>query len=418
MRATDTSAPLDRDRLELGPLVPLLLAAGILLAGNGIQGTLVALRGAEEGFSAGAIGIAGLTYFAGFALGCWRVPALLSSIGHLRAFSALSAVAATSALLLVVFIDEVAWALLRGVSGFCFAGLFATIESWLQGAVHNRQRGRLLSIYRIIDLGFVIGGQLLIPLIGIAGFTLFAVLTAALALSAVPVSLADRSNPTPPPRVAFDPLAVWRLSPIASITCVATGMTVAAFRLIGPVYAREAGFALDDIAFFMSAGIAGGAVLQYPLGALSDRIDRRTVLALATAGAAFAGIAVVAADGGRAATLVGVFLFGGFSLPLYSLAAAHANDHAAADGHVGATAGLLMYFALGAMVGPPVSSLMIDALGPRGLFVFTTAVHGSLVLATLVRMRARGPVPRDEQRPFVALLRTSAAFGRRGRRKE
>ena len=145
---------------SIRPLIPLLIAAGILLAGNGLQGTFIAIRGAEEGFSASLIrGLWGTAYFAGFLLGCVAIPRLLQSVGHIRTFAALAAIAAAATIAMVMWIDAVWWIVMRLVIGFCFSGLFTTVDSWINSSVANKDRGRVLSLYRLIDLASVTGGQ-------------------------------------------------------------------------------------------------------------------------------------------------------------------------------------------------------------------------------------------------------------------
>ena len=401
---------------HLRPLIPLFIAAGILLAGNGVQGTAIAIRGAAEGFSTSLIGLMGTAYFAGFLIGCLYITRMLNAVGHIRTFAALAAIAASGTLLLMVLVDPISWIIIRFVVGFCFAGLFTTIESWINSGVDNETRGRVLAVYRIIDIVAVTGAQFLLPVFGADGFVLFAVMCVMITLSLVPVSLADRSNPKPPAQFRFDLKGIWVLSPLACIGCVTIGATNGAFRLIGPLYAGEIGLSITDVAIFMSVGIIGGAVLQYPLGALSDRYDRRTVLMTTTVGAVLAGL-FLAFGAGTSPTLnyIGIFLFGAFALPLYSLSAAHANDHAGPGQHVMVAAGLMFFFSLGATIGPYISSAVVEAFGPTALFTYTSAVHGALILATLWRMRARGPVPAEARGPFSWLLRTSPVFPRMAR---
>ena len=172
---------------SLRPLFPLLLAAGILLAGNGLQGTLIALRGAQEGFSASLIGFMGTAYFAGFLLGCLFITQMLRAVGHIRCFATLAAVGASGTLMMVLVIDPVSWIVMRFVVGFCFAGLFTTIESWLNSGVANENRARVLALYRIIDLAAVTVSQFMIPLFGPGGFVIFGVMAIMITLSMVPV---------------------------------------------------------------------------------------------------------------------------------------------------------------------------------------------------------------------------------------
>lgn len=399
------------------PLIPLLFAAAILLAGNGMQGTLIAMRGAEEGFSTLIIGLTGASYFAGFMAGCFIVSALLRSVGHIRAFAALAAVAASATLLLVMVVDPIAWMILRFVIGFCFVSLFTTIESWINSGITNDIRGKVLSIYRLVDLFAVIGSQFLIPVFGVSGLNSFAIMVMMIALSIVPISLADRSNPKPPPKFHFDVGFVWRLSPLACIGCIAIGLTGAAFRTIGPVYAQSIGMSTAAVATFMSAGIFGGTILQYPLGWFSDRYDRRWALIIGSGGAVFAGLFLYLNAGtDESLNFLGIFLFGCFALPLYSLSAAHANDYASGGNYIMISAGMMFFWSVGAMVGPFLASLLMQAFGPSVLFVFTSTVHLFLVAMALWRMRVRAAPPRAARKSFVGMLRTSPFLWRRSAR--
>ncbi|HHZ08654.1 MAG TPA: MFS transporter, partial [Rhizobiales bacterium] len=210
---------------SIRPLIPLLTAAGILLGGNGLQGTLIALRGAQEGFSPTVIGFMGTSYFAGFLLGCLAITRIMRDVGYVRSFSALAAVASAGALLLVLVIHPLMWSAVRFVTGFCFAGLFTVMEAWLNSGVSNENRARVLAVYRMIDIGAVTGCQFLIPAFGAGGFTIFAIMSVMITLSLVPVSLGDRSNPAAPEEVKLDLARAWRISPLAAIACIAVGVT-------------------------------------------------------------------------------------------------------------------------------------------------------------------------------------------------
>ena len=390
------------------PLIPLLMAAGLLLAGNGLFSTLIAVRGAQEGMSAGHIGWMGTTYFIGFLIGCIFVPRLLHDVGHIRTFAALAALASCATLFLVLIIDPYCWMASRFVIGICFSGLFTTIESWLNSGIANKDRGQVMAFYRVLDIVVVSGAQYMMPIFGTGGFTIFGIMTLMICLSLVPVAVGDRSKPKAPEVVKFDIKAIWIISPLASIGCVTIGMTNAAFRYVGPLYAESIGLSLSSVATFISLGVIGGAILQYPLGLLSDRYDRRWILIFATMGAVVSGLFISMIAGENVNLVyVGIFLFGAFSLPLYSLSAAHANDRATKDQYVLLAAGLMFFYGIGASIGPPASSLMLSLYGPSALFLFTSIVHGSLVVVTLWRMRQRKAVPMHRRGPFQMLLRTS-----------
>ena len=400
---------------QLRPLIPLLITAGILLGGNGLQGTFISLRAAQEGFSTSLIGLVQAGYSIGFAIGCIYVTRVIREIGHIRAFSAMAAIAASVSLAMVLVIDPLFWFLMRMLSGICFAGLFATVESWLNAAVTNSTRARTLSLYRFVDLGSVTAAQYLIPGVGIDGFQLFAITAMALTLSLVPISLADRSSPTLPEAIRFDPRKLWAISPLAIVGCVVVGLTNAAFRNLGPIYAHEIGLSVTAIASFMSAGIVGGVVLQYPLGVYSDRLDRRVVILVSTLGSALAALFLVFLAGSDEwLNLAGIFVFGAFAMPAYSLCSAHANDHAANGEHALVSAGLLFFWSCGAIVGPLFASVLIELFGPRALFLYTAVVLVAFMAYTVLRMRVRPAVPAGDRRRsrFMSLLRTSSFFNK------
>jgi MFS family permease len=390
------------------PLSPLLAAAAILLAGNGLQGTLITLRAGQEGFGASLIGLMGAGYYAGFLLSCLFTARLIRAVGHIRVFAGLAAIAASVSLLLVLWIDPFGWIVLRFLAGYCFAGLFMVIESWLNASVTNQARARTLSVYRMVDLAAVTGSQFLLPAFGAGGFSIFAIMAILMCMSLVPVSLMDRSSPTPPEDVKFSMSAVWAISPLACIGCITIGLTNSTFRLMGPLYASEIGFDTTGVATFMSAGIVGGAALQIPFGWLSDRLDRRWVLIVATLGASASGLLLSwYGSTSQWAALAGIFLFGAFALPLYSLSAAHANDHAKPGQYVILAAGLSFFFSIGAIAGPVLAAQVLQVFGIDFFFMYTSLIHLAFVGVTLWRMAVRATPDMAAKKRYATLLRTS-----------
>ncbi len=398
---------------SIRPLIPLLIAAGILLGGNGLQGTLIAMRGAAEGFEPSTIGLMGTFYFLGFLLGCLAISRMMRAVGYVRSFSGLAAIAAAGTLLLVLVIDPVMWSAVRFATGFCFAGLFTIMESWLNAGVANEDRARVLAVYRIVDIGAVTGAQFLIPVFGLGGFTIFAIMSMMITLSLVPVSLADRSNPTPPEEVKLDLAKVWRISPLGCMGCIAIGVTNSAFRTLSPVYAEEIGLSVTDVATFVSVSIFGGAVIQYPLGYFSDRWDRRTTLLVSSIGALASALVIATFAGSNPlANFALAFVFGSFAMPLYSLSAAHANDRAGKGEFVLVNAALMLFYSIGAIGGPTAASYFMQHFGPQALFFFSAGVYTILILMILYRMGVRAAVPAGRRGRFTALLRTSTASPR------
>ncbi|MGC4406722.1 MFS transporter [Rhizobium rosettiformans] len=399
---------------DIRPLIPLLITAGILIGGNGLQGTFISLRGIEEGFSTSVIGMVGTGYFLGFVIGCVYITKVMRAIGHIRAFSALAAIASAASIMMVLVIDPISWFLMRLVQGICFAGLFAVVESWLNARVTNATRARTLSVYRFVDLGSVTAAQYMIPLFGVSGFDLFAIIAMALSLSLVPISFADKSSPAPPKDVKFDIKVLWSVSPLATVGCIVIGLTNSSFRSLGPIYADGIGMSVTAIATFMSIGIFAGIVLQYPLGHYSDKLDRRVIILVSTIGALLASVflAFLAGDG-ELANFIGIFAFGAFALPLYSLCSAHANDHAAPGQHALVSAGTLFFWSIGAVVGPLIASFLMEVFGPHALFAYVIVVLTFFAAYTLARIQTRDAVPTEKRRMrFRSLLRTSTFFSK------
>jgi len=402
---------------SIRPLIPLLIAAGILLGGNGLQSTLIALRGAREGFSPATIGFMGTAYFVGFLIGCLTITRMMKAVGYVRSFATLAAIASAGTLILILFIDPIVWSAVRLMSGFAFAGLFTVMEAWINSTVTNQNRARTLAIYRVIDIGSVTGAQFIIPVVGVDGFAIFAIMSIMLTLSLVPVSLGDRSSPRVPDEVKLDIRRAWAISPLAAIGCVGVGVTNSAFRALSPVYAEQLGMSVTDIVTFITCGIIGGALIQYPLGYLSDRWDRRSVILGATIAAMFAALALVYLAGADPLrNFVLVFIFGSCAMPMYSLCAAHANDRAGPGEFVMINAALMLFYSFGAVAGPIAAATMMQQFGPVALFQFSAAVYFVLAIITAWRMAVRSAVPTERQGRFVALLRTSTLFARLARR--
>lgn len=402
-----TKAPADMGRR----LLPIYLSAGILLAGNGLMVTLVAVRANAEGFANTYVGLLGAAYFAGFLIACIATPKLIQRAGHIRVFAALAAGAAVSALTMILWVSPETWLASRFLAGFCFCGTATVLESWLNAIASNANRGRLLGVYRVVDLGSVTGGQFMLPVFGTGGFEIFVFAGTLLAAALIPVSLSRQTSPAPPENARVRPKKVWMISQTAAFGCFSLGLTNSAFRAVGPLYAQEMGLAVNQVALFISMGVLGGALMNYPIGIASDRFDRRIILILVTAGAAGASLFLASAST-PAMVLLGGLIFGGFALPLYSLSMAHANDHANPGEVVEVTAGLIMFYGLGAIIGPFLSSLIIEHFGARYFFVYTCIIHASLIVFVLWRMTRRAAVPKSLRRRYVGLLRTSPMFVR------
>ncbi len=389
-------------------LSALLISAGFLLAGGGLQGTLVAVRANLEGFSLPLIGLLTSSYYVGFILGSLKAPSAVKRAGHIRAFAAFSALTAACALAYALVVEPVLWLLLRAVTGFCFAGLYLIIESWMNEKSTNENRGQLLSTYRIVDLVAMTGGQFLLTAADPGGFVLFSLTAILVCISIVPVAMTKAIAPEPLTRTNLDIPKLWRVSPLAVAGATVVGLANGSFYAIGPVYVQQLGYGFTMIATFMSAAIIGGALSQWPIGRISDLVDRRRVLLATAVASVGAGIFLSrTGDISQTMLLTGAAFYGVFAMPLFGLSAAHGNDHADTDEFVAVSAGLLLVYGVGSVFGPALAAFLMGAFGPSALFSYTAAMHTALVVFALLRIAVSAPVPAEDQEDYVAIPRTS-----------
>lgn len=395
-------------RQALITIASLLFAAAILLAGNGLQATLLSVRANIDGFSLTQIGFLLSSYYVGFIAGCHYVPKMVARVGHIRTFTALASVASAVALTHALIVDPEFWMVMRLVSGFCFAGLHMIIESWINERATNENRGRILSVYRIVDLAAVTVGQLLLITADPAYFVLFAITSILISISIVPVALTTSSAPAQVSAATLDLKKLFRVSPLASVGCICVGAANGAFWGIGPVFVQQIGYDVTAVATFMSAVIIGGAVSQWPLGLLSDKVDRRIVIIIVSILGAASGF-FLASTGAAShfSLLVGAVFFGFFAMPLFGLNAAHANDHAEEGEFVAVSGGLFLLYGAGAIMGPILGPIFMGIGGPSALFQFTAGVHCLLAGFGLYRMLRRASAPTQEKSAYVPIPRTT-----------
>ncbi len=404
--------------MPLVSISALLLGASILLWGNGLQSILLPVRATIEHFPTSTIGLIASAYSLGFVISCRFTPRLVMRVGHIRCFAALAALASCVVLLMALVIDPLVWIALRMLSGFCFAGLFMVIESWLNERADNANRGQIFATYMVINLTAVTLGQLVLPLGDPAGFGLFAVTAIAVTIALVPIALTTTAAPQPIQQVRLRLRRLYRMSPVGLLGCFFVGLANGAFGGLGAVFAKAIGLSTTGIALFVSAALIGGALMQLPLGRLSDRIDRRQVIALSCGLAVTFGLVLAVLgdgqDGGpilgpmaftaglHPAVLIGVVaLYGGFAYPLYGLCVAHTNDFVNREEFIEASSGLLLTWGIGASIGALIAALAMQRGGLGALFVYTALVHSSFALVTLHRITRRAAVPAAERPDFV-----------------
>lgn len=394
----------------LRPVTALLLSASILMMGNGLFGVLVPIRANIEHFSSYDIGLMGSSHFAGLMIGCLLWPRVIGTVGHIRAFAALTALATMTPLLHAIWAVAPVWWILRALNGLVFAGLFMIIESWLTGASQPETRGRVLGAYAMTNLTVVTGGMLLISTGNPASFELFSLVAILYSLAAVPIALTPRSAPQPPPRAKMRLGWLMTVSPAAVFGCFAAGIVNSGFWTFSPLFAQGAGLSVRDTSLFMSLCVLGGAISQWPIGRLSDQLGRRAVgIVVCTVAAAGGASLYLMANSGAAVLFLLGALYGAMAFTVYTLCVAHANDLVHRKRAVEVSSGLLLVFSVGAILGPMMASALMQAFGHGGLFLHTAIAHASIAIVMLLRVQVRPKLPTARTEPFVVVPKTTPA---------
>ena len=390
----------------ISSVAALLFGTAILLTGQGLQGTLLPVRATLESFSTLSIGVMGTTYFLGFTYGCWKGSVLIRGVGHARVFAAMTAIASATPLLHGLLVDPWVWSLLRFVSGFCFAVLYIVIESWLNERSTNENRGSIFSAYILINMTVLGVGQQMLLFYDPIYLNLFALTSVLVSLAAVPVALSKSENPPPVEDTRLDFRYLYRISTVGMLGSLGCGLANGSFWALAPVFSVSNSGDISLTANFMTAVVFGGAVSQWPLGWLSDRMDRRIVLGSISIAGVVIGALLWLMAGVLSPTglIVLAALWGAMAFPVYSVAVAHANDRADAGSFVMVSAGLLLMYGIGAIIGPVLASAMMTIGSPGSLFLFTGIIHLLLAVYVVTRRFIRPQPPIAEHKPFSEAL--------------
>lgn len=372
---------------------PLFVAVAFLMLGNALGASVLGLRADREGFSTATLGLVMAGYYVGFLLGSVLVPAAVSRVGHIRVYAGLASLASVATLGHLLLIHPVSWFGLRVLSGACLAGLYIVAESWLNGASNDRTRGRLLAIYMVVVTTGIAGGQMLLNAGDPGGFVLFLLASIFVSLALVPVALIDLPAPAIPGMGPVPYRYILGRAPIGLLGALVTGAANGAFFAMGAVWGATAGLPVSRIALLLTLALLGGAALQLPLGAISDRVSRRRVIFAATSLAAGLAVAMSDLDPGSTAAALVVFALGGFSFPMYSLSASHVNDLVGKDLAVGTSSAIMFANGTGSIIGPVVAGLAMATYGPPGLWYTIAAAHGILALYAAWRLLRRWDIP-------------------------
>jgi MFS family permease len=391
---------------------PLLLGMGILMLGAGLQSTLLGVRATIEAFPTTVTGIIMSCYYVGYLAGTRLAPRLLRRVGPVRVFATLAALASVAALVHGSWVHPVPWALMRLLSGVCFAGIYVVAESWLNHRASTPTRGQLLATYMLVLYVGLGGAQFLLVLSSPRSATPFMLVSALISAAMVPIvaSAEEVAGPAVPQRVRFRDL--YRNSPVGVVTVTVSGMISSIIFSMGPVYERLSGFGTRGVAEFMAVSILAAVLTQYPVGRLSDRTDRRTVIASMCLIAAIVAAAIeVFATLPRVVFLALAALFSGSALTLYSLSVSHVNDKLESSQMVAASSKLLLINGTSAAFGPVIAGGLMAAFGTRAYFGVLGALTGALTLFDLWRKMRREPVPESQKGPFINTRELVTAAG-------
>lgn len=381
----------------------------MLMVGNGLQGTLLGLRGEAEGFSTFALSIVMSAYFLGFLFSSRFTPELIRRVGHVRVFAALGSMISAVLITYPVLVDPWAWAIGRVIIGFCFCGVYITAESWLNDASSNENRGKSLSLYMIVQMAGIVFAQWIVTQGDISGYVLFIVPSVLVSLAFAPVLLSVRPMPAFETTKPMKIKSLIEASPLACFGMFMLGGVFAAQFGMSAVYASRVGLTVSEVSLFVSAIYVSALVLQYPIGWMSDRMDRRVLIIwLAMIGAAGSMIAFLL-PGSYALILVSGAIVGGTSNPLYALLIAYANDYLESDDMASASGGLLFINGIGAIAGPLTVGFMMDTIGNNGFWLFTGILMFGVGAYGLYRMtqRSRTDLEVEDQVPYAPVSAAS-----------
>ncbi len=368
---------------------PLLLGVMLLMVGNGVQGSLLGIRGAMEGFSTFELSVVMSSYYLGFLGGSRLAPEMIRRVGHVRVFAALGSLISAVLVLYPLLLDWTAWSVMRVVIGFSFSVIYVTAESWLNNTTANETRGQALSAYMIVQMLGIIASQVLLSFGDPLGFGLFIIPSVLVSLAFMPILLAD----TPAP--AFDQIRpmsfrrLYKISPLGCVGMLLTGGVFSAMFGMASVWGALVGLSIGQIAAFVGALYVGGLLLQYPIGWISDRLDRRVLVVWMSAIGAAVMFVATAFQLPFEVVLIVAVLLGGTINPLYSLLIAHANDVLSREDMAAASAGLIFLNGLGAIFGPLITGWLMEMIGPRGFFLFIGLLFAMLAGYAIWRMLRR-----------------------------
>ena len=382
----------------------LLLGMVLIMAGNGMQSTLMGVRGGIEGFSTLTLSIVTAGYFVGFLAGSRLAPRLIRHVGHVRVFAALGSFMSAALIAFPLLAEPWVWAPLRVLVGFCMSGIYVTAESWLNNAASNATRGKLLSTYMVAQTLGEISAQGIMNVADPGGFALFVLSSILVSLSFAPILLHATPTPVAETVKPMGLRALYDASPLGTVGIFLLGGVFSAQAGMGAVYGTVAGLEVRDITIFIATLFTGSILLQYPIGWLSDLMDRRRVILVAAmvgAGACTVGFLSGAA---LPVLMVAAFFTGGMAVPLYSLLVAYVNDYLELDDMPAASGGLIFVYGLGAISGPVVAGQVMEQIGSRGFWLVLGCLFAAIAGYSLWRMTRRAAAPQEDESAYYGAI--------------
>ncbi|WP_116082513.1 MFS transporter [Tropicimonas sp. IMCC34011] len=393
----------------LGATWALMLGMLLLMVGNGIQGTLLGIRGEIEGFSTFEISVVMSAYFVGFLGGSQLAPELIRRVGHVRVFAALGSLVSAILILYPAMTHPLAWTVGRVVIGFCFSGVYVTAESWLNNSVDNANRGKALSLYMIVQMSGIVAAQGLLTLGDPSGFIMFIVPSVLVSVSFAPILLSVSPAPAFGTVKRMKLRRLYEVSPLGCIGIMITGGVYSALFGMAAVYGAAVGLTVPEISAFIAVIYVGGLVCQFPIGWASDRVDRRVlILALGISGAV-ASLGAFFFGDIFTLLLVAAFIIGGTSNPLYALLLAYTNDYVEFDEMAATSGGLMFLNGIGAIIGPLATGWIMGTLGAPAYFLFLVTLMAGLSVYAAWRMTQRATPETLDNTSYAPILPSATA---------
>lgn len=395
----------------------LMISVALLQLSAGAISPLDVLSGLQEGFSKTQIGLLGSAHFFGFFIGCWWAPRLIGTAGHSRAFAFFAAMGTIGAIAHPMWVDVGFWVFLRILSGLCVAGCYTVIEAWFQAKLTNDNRGRIMGVYRVVDIGASSVAQMMIGFLEPATYASYNILAILACACILPLTLTTSKEPEVPTKPRLHPIRTAITSPLGVAGVVTAGLTSSSFRMAGPIYGQDVGLSAAQIGQFLATVLIGGALAQVPIGWVADKYDRRWVLIWLSVASIVVctGIALL---NSRDPIMIYVmaFFFGLLTYPIFSVSVAHANDFTTAKDRVELNASLMFCYGIGAIFSPLIASALIEKFGPSALFNYISVAHVGLVVFGVWRMRVR-PTAKSKT-GYRYTPRTTFTVGKLLRRKK